>query len=222
MRFSHQLGITFLFLSFLCSSVKSMYFFLEGNQQKCFMEELSKGTVINGNYRTQEYDNKSHSYRENPSSSLLITIDEIFDNGHRVLNQRSGSNGRFTFTAADSGDHLICVMATTRNWFSKESTKLFFDMKFGDNVFDNSQKEDAEKEKLSSINMKIRDLNSKVAGIKREQQYQREHEVGFRNQSEATNSHIMYWSIIQFVIIIATCLWQMRHLKRFFTVKKLV
>jgi len=178
-----------------------MYFFLEGNQQKCFMEELSKGIVINGNYKTQEFDNKSHSYRENPNSSLLITIDEIFDNGHRVLNQRSGSSGRFTFTAADSGDHLICVMATTKNWFAKESTKLFFDMKFGDNVFDNSQKEDAEKEKLSSINMKIRDLNSKVAGIKREQQYAREHEAEFRNQSEATNSHIMYWSIFQFIII---------------------
>jgi len=222
MQLNHQLGIAFLFLSFLCSSVKSMYFYLEGNQQKCFMEELSKGTVINGNYQTQEFDTKSQTYRENPSSTLLITIDEIFDNGHRVLNQRSGSSGRFTFTAADSGDHLICVMATTRNWFSKENTKLFFDMKFGDNVFDNTQKEDAEKEKLSTINMKIRDLNSKVASIKREQQYQREHEIEFRNQSEATNSHIMYWSIIQFFIIIGTCYWQMRHLKNFFTVKKLV
>jgi len=113
-------------------------------------------------------------------------------------------------------------MATTRNWFYKENTKIFFDMKFGDNVFDTTSKEDAEKEKLSTINMKIRDLNAKVATIKREQQYHRDHEIEFRNQSEATNSHIMYWSIIQFIIIIGTCYWQMRHLKNFFTVKKLV
>ncbi|ORX53014.1 ERP1 protein precursor [Piromyces finnis] len=222
MHLSHQLGIVFLFLGFLCNSVKSMYFFLEGGEQKCFMEELSKGTVIDGNYKTQEFDTKAQIYRENPNSSLLITIDEIFDKGHRVLNQRSGSSGRFTFTAADTGDHLICVMATTRTWFSKESTKLFFDMKFSDNVFDNTQKEDAEKEKLSSINLKIRDLNSKVASIKREQQYQRTHEIEFRDQSEATNSHIMYWTIIQLIIIVATCYWQMRYLKNFFVAKKLV
>lgn len=218
---SYTFGIIFLF-TLLLQSVNSLYFFLEGNQQKCFMEEISKGTVINGNYRTEEYDEKSHSFRENPSSSVLITIDEIFDNGHRVLNQRSSSYGRFIFTAADSGDHLICFMATTKNWFSKENTKLFLDMKFADSAFDNTQKEEAEREKLSDIAMKIRDLNSKISGIKREQQYQREHEVEFRNQSEETNSRVVYWSIIQFVIIVATCYWQMRHLKKFFTVKKLV
>jgi len=46
MQLNHQLGIAFLFLSFLCSSVKSMYFYLEGNQQKCFMEELSKVDLL--------------------------------------------------------------------------------------------------------------------------------------------------------------------------------
>jgi len=44
------------------------------------MEELSKGTVINGNYRTEEFDTKSQTYRENPSSSILITIDVSLSN----------------------------------------------------------------------------------------------------------------------------------------------
>ena len=42
MHLNKNLGIVFIILGFLSTSVKSLYFFLEGTQQKCFMEELAK------------------------------------------------------------------------------------------------------------------------------------------------------------------------------------
>ena len=49
--------------------------------------------------------------------------------------------------------------------------------------------------------------------VRREQQYQREREANFRDLSEVTNSRAVWYSIAQIIVIVATCTWQLRHLK---------
>jgi p24 family protein alpha len=58
--------------------------------------------------------------------------------------------------------------------------------------------------------------------IRREQQYQREREAEFRDTSESVNSRVIWWTIIQIIVLGVTGVWQMRHLKHFFQTKKLV
>ncbi len=41
----------------------------------------------------------------------------------------------------------------------------------------------------------------------------------FRDTSESTNERVVWWSIIQTCILIATGLWQITHLKNFFKAK---
>lgn len=47
-------------------------------------------------------------------------------------------------------------------------------------------------------------------------------EERFRSVSESTNQRVLWWSIIQTIILVTTGFWQMRHLKSFFEAKKLV
>lgn len=47
-------------------------------------------------------------------------------------------------------------------------------------------------------------------------------EERFRGTSESTNQRVLWWSIVQTLILILTGIWQMRHLKSFFEAKKLV
>jgi len=63
---------------------------------------------------------------------------------------------------------------------------------------------------------KLRDLNLKMEEIQREQQYQREREVSFRDLSESTNSKAVWYTIAQIGVLVAVCFWQIRHLKNFF------
>lgn len=60
---------------------------------------------------------------------------------------------------------------------------------------------------------KIRELNHKLNEIRREQQYQREREADFRDLSESTNSRAVYYIVAQIGVLLATCAWQLRHLK---------
>lgn len=53
----------------------------------------------------------------------------------------------------------------------------------------------------------------KLEDIRREQQYQREREAAFRDLSESTNSRAVWYTVAQIGVLIATCVWQMRHLK---------
>ncbi|CAJ0767748.1 8161_t:CDS:2, partial [Entrophospora sp. SA101] len=180
-RASTSLIIVFFILTFsLIRSSSALYFYLEGNDPKCFNEELPKDTLVVGTYKAEEWSDAQQQYIEN--TQLGIQIIELPHN-HRIVNQRGANRGRFTFTTAESGDHAICLQTNSSNWFSSLQTKLHLDMVFGDSISDES-----DQEHFSDLAQRVHDLNNRVADIRREQSYQREREAEFRDQSELTNS----------------------------------
>ena len=72
---------------------------------------------------------------------------------------------------------------------------------------------DHDRSHVSEVAAKVRELNVKLEDIRREQQYQRERESDFRDLSEVTNSRAVWYSVAQIVVLIVTCVWQLRHLK---------
>jgi len=73
--------------------------------------------------------------------------------------------------------------------------------------------EEGEKEHVSSLADKVKELNKRLVDIQREQQYQREREAEFRSLSDKTNSSTVWWSVLQITVLFGTCTWQLRHLK---------
>jgi len=108
---------------------------------------------------------------------IYISVDEAFDNDHRIVSQRGSSTGRFTFSAADSGDHKICFTPTNvpavQGWLTggqpAGNIRFQLDMAIGET----SKIESSDKEKMSDIVTKVRDLNARLSDIRREQVFQR-------------------------------------------------
>ena len=48
-----------------------------------------------------------------------------------------------------------------------------------------------------------------------------EREAEFRDQSEATNSRVVRWTLVQLGVLGVTCAWQLSHLRSFFIKQKL-
>ena len=80
----------------------------------------------------------------------------------------------------------------------------------------------AQKEKLSELQLRVRQLLDQVEQITKEQNYQRYREERFRQTSESTNQRVLWWALAQTAILLVMGAWQMRHLKSFFEAKKLV
>ena len=156
---------------------------------------------------------------------LYISVDEIFDNEHRVVSQRGQSKGKFTFSAADSGEHRLCftptnVPASSGFLFSGAQAggvKLELDMVIGET----SQIESSDKDKMGEMVQKVRDLNARLQDVRREQVFQREREAEFRDQSESVNARVVRWGLIQLFVLGVTCAWQLSYLRAFFIKQKL-
>jgi len=173
-------------------------------------------TIVEGHYRALEWSEKTQQYVENPELGVLVEVDEL-DTGHNVVRTRGPSDSRFTFTSHEAGDHSICLSSTYgAGWFGSTHIRLYLDIVVGHTKADPEH----DRSHVSQLSAKLRDLNQKLEDVRREQQYQREREVNFRNLSEVTNSRAVWYSIAQIVVLLGTCVWQLRHLKRFFEDRK--
>ncbi|KAF8291822.1 hypothetical protein DL93DRAFT_2068814, partial [Clavulina sp. PMI_390] len=117
------------------------------------------------------------------------------------------------------GDHSICLSTNyTAGFFTaSKHIKLYLDIVVG------GTKRDVEHDRshVGEVASKIRDLNERLSAIRREQQFQREREASYRDLSELTNARAVYYTLAQIVVLIATCTWQLRHLRRFFEERKM-
>ncbi|KLJ08483.1 hypothetical protein EMPG_16083 [Blastomyces silverae] len=204
----------------LSTPVHSLYFYIQPRQQKCFFEEMPQGTLVVGTYKAEIFKPETNSYISDPSLTLTITVDETFDNDHRVVFQRGKDAGRFTFSAADPGQHKLCFTPESVNggWLSGSPTvKLTLDIAIGET----SKIESEDKSKMEDMAHRVKNLNSRLQDIRREQVFQREREALFRDQSEATNGRVVRWTLIQLALLSLTCAWQLSHLRSFFIKQKL-
>ena len=65
-------------------------------------------------------------------------------------------------------------------------------------------------------------MSAKVKEIKREQDLVRERESQFRDLSETVNGKVVWWGIVQLVVLGLTCVWQLNSLKGFFVKQKIL
>lgn len=198
---------------------------------------------MKGHFTAEAYNEQARSYVLNNDVSIQVTVDEVFDNDHRVVSQRTSASGKFTFSAADAGEHRICFTAfnaPSSGWLlggapNQGGVKFKLDMAIGET----SQIESTDKEHVNDITSRIRDLNGRLNDIRREQVFQRvslscavqwrgfadghaqEREAEFRDLSESVNSRVVRWTVIQLVVLGVTCAWQLSYLRAFFIKQKL-
>ncbi|KAI7863831.1 emp24/gp25L/p24 family/GOLD-domain-containing protein [Spinellus fusiger] len=215
-----QCSLVLLFTVLLiCANVsEALYFYIDGVNRKCFIEELPKETMVTGTYRAEQYSETQKQWIADSDLKIRITVDEL-PKEHHIVNRVGDSHGHFTFTSTESGDHLICLAPVSTAWFDNTRTKITFDMDFDDPVSGDQHNHDAT---FSELANRIHDLTQRVHDIRREQTSQREREMEFRDRSELTNSRAVWWTIAQIIVLGVVCVWQMRYFKNFFVAKKLV
>ncbi|KZZ95800.1 endosomal cargo receptor (Erp5) [Ascosphaera apis ARSEF 7405] len=214
-----------LFWAFFClfSTTNALYFYVQDKQPKCFYEELPKDTLVSGTYKAEVLRPGSNVYGPDPNLITTLTVVETFDNDHRVVYQKGSDSGKYTFAAADSGQHKFCFTVDSQGtqaggWLSgSHPIKFSTDIVIGET----SKIESEDKTKLEEMTQRVQQLHSRLQDIRREQIFQREREAMFRDQSEATNSRVVRWIVIQIVVLSATCAWQLSHLRSFFIKQKL-
>lgn len=140
-------------------------------------------TCTTGSYKAEAYNAQTNSFQTTNDLAMQVTVDETFDNDHRVVSQTATSSdkmSKFTFSAADSGSHRICFTpsgpgaVSVGGWFlsagaSVGGVKLTLDMVIGES----SKIEADDKDKVDNLVNRVRELNGRLSDIRKEQIYQR-------------------------------------------------
>ncbi|SCV02753.1 LAME_0H04918g1_1 [Lachancea meyersii CBS 8951] len=207
-------------LLLLTPFTNAFYYYSNGGERKCFYKELVESTLLQGKYSVEVYDESLKSYKA-PSKneiSVVVDIEEVFDDNHRVMNPKGEARGEFTFNAHSSGEHKICIQPQAQGWLAKVKTKVNIDFETGSEHQLDSKNSNGYK----SLQSKIQILNERVMVLKKEQKLVREREAMFRDASESANSRAMWWTVFQVFVLGGTCVWQLRHLRTFFVKQKIL
>ena len=208
------------FIFFIAISLShALYFHIGETEKKCFIEEIPDETMVVGHYKVEVFDSNTNNYVPSvPGWGMHVEIQDTDDKV--ILSRTYAAEGRFTFTSHSAGEHVICLHSNSSAWFASGQLRVHLDIQVGEHAVDYAQIQ--AKDKLSELQLRIRQLLDQVEQITKEQNYQRYREERFRQTSDSTNSRVLWWSIAQTFILVVTGFWQMRHLKSFFEAKKLV
>ncbi|KAJ8934984.1 hypothetical protein NQ318_014151 [Aromia moschata] len=198
------LSVALLFVTLEFSN--ALYFHIGETERKCFIEEIPDETNVIGYM---------------PSSTGIGMHVEVRDPDDKIILSRVYSaEGKISFTSHIPGEHVICMYSNSTAWFSGSQLRVHLDIQVGEHAINYG--EVVQKEKLSELQLRIRQLLDQVEQITKEQNYQRYREERFRQTSESTNSRVLWWSVTQTAVLLVMGAWQMKHLKSFFEAKKLV
>jgi len=75
---------------------------------------------------------------------------------------------------------------------------------------------------IAPVEHEIRKLSSSIQGVKDEQEYIVIRERVHRNTAESTNDRVKWWSIIQTIMLVAVCAFNVHYLKSWFEVKRVI
>nr|QBH73343.1 glycoprotein 25l [Essigella californica] len=212
-------SLSLLLIVYFWGSVQSLYFHIGESERKCFIEEIPDETTVVSHYKVELFDVRTGGYTP-PMPGVGMNV-EVKDPDMKIVLSRVYSyEGKFSFTSHIPGEHIICLNSNTSGWVTGTQLRVHLDIQVGDQAIDYAQV--AQKEKLSDLQLRIRQLVEQVEQITKEQSYQRFREERFRQTSESTHQRVFYWSLSQLFILLLMGFWQMKHLKSFFEAKKLV
>ncbi|XP_071362798.1 transmembrane emp24 domain-containing protein 9-like isoform X2 [Trachinotus anak] len=197
--------LTVLLLSFCSCFVSSVYFHIGDTEVRCFREEIPDQVVLIGNYRTQLYQQSGEYSPATQDLRILVVAKDPDD--ELVLSRPFSSEGRFKITSHKAGVYQICLQSNSSQLPLSAGGELMvhLDIKVGERT--NNYTKIAAEDKLTELQLRVRQLADQVQQIKKEQNYQKLREKYFCDISHNTNLWIFWWPVVRSLYVVAIITW---------------
>ncbi|CAO3635955.1 unnamed protein product [Cunninghamella blakesleeana] len=84
-----SVSLLFCLLAIYSALSDGLYFYLEGAEKKCFLEELPKETMVTGVYKAEQYSEAQGQWIVNPQVKVRALVEEIA-NSHDLVDRVAG------------------------------------------------------------------------------------------------------------------------------------
>lgn len=111
-------------------------------------------------------------YHESTVLKVRLTFSIRIGSRSRLIYKNNHfQSGRISFTSHMPGEHTVCVFTNSTAWFSGQQLRVHLEMATGEHAVNYAQV--AQEEKLTEIQLRIRQLLNQADQILKEQNYQR-------------------------------------------------
>lgn len=62
-------------LSWLTVAVHGLHFYLKGDEEKCFLEELASDTLVEGHYKAVQWSEPDQDWKINPEMGIQVVVE---------------------------------------------------------------------------------------------------------------------------------------------------
>lgn len=194
-------------ISILVSNVKSYTINLDaGAENECFHERVPIGTKLGFSFEVVE--------------GGFYDIDvEIKDPNNVILHQDDrASNGKFTIEANLDGPYYFCFNNKKSSWNPKT---IIFDIDRSDVIKKGTGGDGSkEDEEITKVVEMTENLMHATISSRHDVRYLLARDRVHRKVNEATNSRIVWWSGIEFILLLLVTLGQVWYLRRFFEIRR--
>eukprot|EP00013_Stygamoeba_regulata_P020023 CAMPEP_0177645896 /NCGR_PEP_ID=MMETSP0447-20121125/9489_1 /TAXON_ID=0 /ORGANISM="Stygamoeba regulata, Strain BSH-02190019" /LENGTH=194 /DNA_ID=CAMNT_0019148401 /DNA_START=167 /DNA_END=751 /DNA_ORIENTATION=- len=187
------LRIALLALALLACSANGIIFKLDPHREECFHEQLVLFQVVAGGF-------------------LDIDVQVTNPEGSLIYNGEKEKEGRPVFHADSTGRYRFCFSNRMSTVSQKE---VDFMIHIGDEI-----KPIAKAEHLTPLEQSILELSDNLYAVKMENHYFRLRERTHRNTVESTNERVLWYSILEFCVLVGVNGWNIYFLRRLFENRK--
>lgn len=198
--------LTVVLLNFFFTSVSSLYFHMGDTERKCFMEKIPVETMLMGNYRTRLFDGQRDEYLP-VSQNITLSVQVKDPNDKLVLSRSHGSEGSFRVRSKEPGGYQICLQANCSQHPLPAGVLLAVHLDLRAAQRTNNYAEIAAREKLTDMQLRVRQLIEQVLQIQQEQNYQRLRERDFCKVTQNTNMWIFWWPVARSLYVVFIIIW---------------
>lgn len=176
---------------------------LDAHSEDCFFEKAIANTKLGFTFEVIE--------------GGFYDIDvSIYDPDGNIIHQESkASSNKYTIEANKDGPYKYCFS----NKMSTVTPKVvMFSIETARQV-QNKMSGAKDQEKLNDM---VKDLTNSMTSVKHELEYLSVRDRIHRQINESTNSRVVVWTWVEFLILLCVSLGQVVYLKRFFEVRRVI
>ncbi|PHJ22626.1 transmembrane protein [Cystoisospora suis] len=207
----------FLLLSFTSNilphitGASAAYFYVQESQDKCFIESVPVGVALTVTYKNPD----------NPGVTCSIIFKD--PGGRSVFSKEvlpTEPEGKVSHMTATAGEYKICISCVSSKWFNTQLLKWSVSIELGDT--DINLEELAKKDQVDSLQLKLQAISKRLETMQAENEYERVQEERFQRTNESINSRVVWFSVLQLLLLCGTTLLSVFYLIRYFHSQKII
>ncbi|TPX41810.1 hypothetical protein SeMB42_g05273 [Synchytrium endobioticum] len=181
---------------------------------RCVSQYIGKDVLVSGTI----------DVGDGPHQRVDVEITDASPEYNKYFAKKDASGSlKFAFTTHSYADVDFCVTNTLATGVSPSpTTKRSINIHINSGADAADYTEMARQEKLRPIEIELRRLEVDMDDIVKEMEYLKDREAKMRDTNESTNERVKYFSLLSIGTLISVGVWQIWHLRKFFSAKKLI